>query len=314
MAEPGARGEITAQSPARGKQLWTARGERFENFGWHLEPTDDHNGDGVGEVLVGCPIGPSGGNVALVDGADGTILRRYRAGPELPQFGWYVTTIEDLDGDGLADMLVGAPEARGPDGEGEPERGAALLLSTGTGEHLRRFDGDRMGAALGEMLSAVPDVDGDGVADLAISATHIRADDGPLTGQVRIYSSVTGRLLETLEGKQEGELFGRFIGPAGDIDGDAIDDIVIGAPWAGAARQGRFEVRSGADRSLLMEQTGQEPDSWLGWHAAPTRSVSDANGHPGAVRHGLLVAAIFRSPGEDLPHAGALVWYKAEGP
>jgi len=63
---------------------------------------------------------------------------------------------------------------------------------------------------------------------------------------------------------------------AGDLDGDGVDDVAIGAPWhrrAAAERAGRVELRSGRTSRVLSELSGDEADCWFGWHIrrAPIR-------------------------------------------
>src|SRR5262249_40132259 len=69
-----------------------------------------------------------------------------------------------------------------------------------------------------------------------------------LPGEVHIYSGKTGKELRHWAGSQPGELYGRMIVDAGDLDGDGVDDMAIGAPWHrrdSADRVGRVEFRSG---------------------------------------------------------------------
>ena len=56
---------------------------------------------------------------------------------------------------------------------------------------------------------------------------------------------------------------------AGDLDGDGVEDLAIGAPWhrrGAAERVGRVELRSGRTGEVLSELFGDEADCWFGWH------------------------------------------------
>src|SRR4029077_20235536 len=68
---------------------------------------------------------------------------------------------------------------------------------------------------------------------------------------------------------QPGELFGRMVVAAGDLDGDGVEDLAIGAPWhrrGESKRVGRVELRSGRTGAVLAELLGDGADCWFGWH------------------------------------------------
>ena len=302
----GTVGIMWARSVKTGKMLWTRSGDPGDSLGWDLAPTHDHDGDGVRDLFVGAPSARVG-RVHLVSGKDGTIVRTYVGPGERDSFGWYVSTVADLDGDRRDDLLVGAPMHVV---EGRPESGAAFAVSSTTGEVLHQWSGAHAQALLGEIVCGLPDLDGDGVAEIAISATYTRAQAGVLAGEVQVFSGATDRRVHRFTGRQERELYGRMVARAGDYDGDGIEDLAIGAPWhraEGMERAGRMELRSGRTGQVLVELVGDRPQRWLGWHMAPARDLGRGR-EPG------LVISLLRSQEDGVVGAGALELYAYRRP
>src|SRR5205085_6061556 len=180
-------------------------------------------------------------------------------------FGWFVSPADDFDNDGHPDLLVGAMQ-----GEDEADtHGAVFLYSANIGTLLRRWDSIDAVSGFGEMVAGIGDLDGDGKGDIAISSAY--SADGSRThpGEVQVFSGVTGKEIRHWSGKQPGEYYGRMITSAGDIDGDGIDDLAVGAPWhkeAGADKVGRVDIRSGKTGDVLADWTGEGAESWFGWN------------------------------------------------
>jgi len=162
------------------------------------------------------------------------------------QFGSAIASIGDLEGDGVIDLAVGAP---GDDDNGN-DRGAVwiLFLDNDGRVDLRRKisddteffpggldDNDRFGAA----VASIGDLNRDGVLDIAVGAPQ-DDDTGDNRGAVWIlFLDSAGRLQElqkisALAGDFAGELrdndqFGSAIASIGDLDGDAISELAVGA-------------------------------------------------------------------------------------
>ncbi len=243
-----------------GRPLWRAVGRAYDGLGWHLAPAGDHDGDGVGDVWAGAPSNPAVAHVYLLAGATGAVLQTLTSTRADDQFGWYLTVVDDLDGDGVADLAIGAPTAL-IDGA---RRGAVRLVSGATGVTLRELTGELAGAEFGVMLAPMDDLDGDRVGEIAVAAPANESAETPGTGEVEVFSGATGVRLRRLSGHDDGELYGRMLARVDDLDGDGVRDLAIGAPWW-HSKDGRIELRSARSFALLGELHGHE-GGWLGWH------------------------------------------------
>jgi len=292
------RGVVFARSPKTGAQIWQRPGTRAENFGWDMVAAGDRNGDGMTDLFVGAPS-QDGGQVYLVSGKDGAILRTYA--PESPvetfgveTFGWYVAALGDLDGDGQGDLAVGAQLDRDDSGVSV---GGAYVLSAATGRQLFAWKGTDDLGGFGEVVAGLGDLDGDGKGEIVVAAPRTNDVSRTLPGEVRIYSGATGAELRRMSGSQPGELFGRMVANVGDVDGDGMDDLAIGAPWyrrGNDAKVGRFELRSGRTGAVLAELFGDGLDCWFGWH------IRRAPDPEGLGRPALLVASLRHPVGGQL--------------
>jgi len=277
-----------ARSPKTGEELWRRVETESENLGWDLTLAGDQDGDGRTDLFVGAPAAESG-RVYLLSGKDGTVLRTYAPREEGGSFGWYVARLDDLDGDGRADLAVGAPSARDPDGP--TAGGAAWVFSAASGSELHHWKGTDRRGGFGGVVAAVADLDGDGKGEIAVASPGTEDQTRTLPGEVYVYSGATGKELRHWSGSQPGELFGRMVFAAGDLDGDGVGDLAIGAPWhrrGSADRVGRVEFRSGRSGKVLSELFGDEADCWFGWHIRPAPDP-DGRGRPtlliGSLRH-----------------------------
>ena len=203
----------------------------------------DIDGDGVGDLALGDPgarsdlgaiyllSGPLVGTVSVGD-ADVTLLGDDPGG----RAGATVIGPGDLDGDGGADLIVGAPDADVVDFE----CGAVYVLLDPTSGATTVADAGAVvaGAAdwehAGSSLAAMPDMDGDRVPEFALTAGGWPA--GRSTGRVYLMSgaragtaSVDDNLLGAT-GDPGSTGFGAVLAPAGDTDGDGTIDLLAGSP------------------------------------------------------------------------------------
>jgi hypothetical protein len=143
------------------------------------------------------------------------------------------------------------------------------VLSSATGRALYHWTSSDGRGGFGGVVASLGDLDGDGKGEIAVAAPGTEDQTRSIPGELVVYSGATGKELRRWSGSQPGELYARMVVDAGDVDGDGVDDVAIGAPWhrrGGADRVGRMEVRSGRTGAVLDELVGDGPDCWFGWH------------------------------------------------
>ncbi len=178
--------------------------------------------------------------------ASETVFARLDGSPG-DNFGAALSSLEDISGDSKPELLIGEPN----DDAAGSEAGAALLFDIAGDTKLGVVNGDASGDNLGTAVSAAGDVNNDGVPDYAIG---IPFGDGELTGVgvVEFFSGADNSFIRATEGFDSGEEFGSAIGRIGDVDGDTISDLIVGAP-------GRSD--SGGDRGAATVISGRDGDS-----------------------------------------------------
>jgi hypothetical protein len=136
--------------------------------------------------------------------------------------------IIDYDGDGIDDLVVGAPYARGYDTVG------ALLIYRGTPggfaeEPTWTLTGDDN---FGCSFTGLGDLDGDGKPEFAVGAYNGDGAGVSMAGSVTIYKGgSTGRVIARLSGDDAMDKFGLVLKGGCDLNGDGVKDIVVGAPY-----------------------------------------------------------------------------------
>jgi hypothetical protein len=244
------------------------------------------------------------------------------------EFGRSVASLGDLDGDGIIDLAVGAPA----DGTGGARRGALWILFLDANGGVKRdvkiasgtggFTGNLEDLDwFGFSLANLGDFDGDGVVDLAAGAPL--DDDGILNaGAVwLLYLNVDGsvkdqRKISTLSGgftevlmRDDG--FGTSVACVGDLDGDGISELAVGAVRndGGLDRGAVYVLFPKADGTVafhrkLSSLEGNLPARMLDngdWFGSALAPLGDFDGD------GVLDLVIgSRNDDDGAPNAGAL--------
>jgi hypothetical protein len=265
----------------------------------------DVNGDGYADVLVGVPVYDSGetdeGRAYLYLGSAGgpgpTADWIAESDQTNAAFGRAVSTAGDVNGDGYADVLVGADAYDG----GETEEGRAYVYH-GSASGLAAVaawtaDSDQYLAYLGSSVSTAGDVNGDGYADVIVGAYWYDNGEGN-EGRAYVYHGSAAGLSTTAdwtaESNQSGTHFGWSVATAGDVNGDGYADVIVGAAFY--VGDGRAYVYHGSPGGLSttadwITEIDQAQDGFGG-------SVSTAGDVNGDGYSDVIVGAVLYDNGE----------------
>jgi Ca2+-binding RTX toxin-like protein len=290
-------------------------GDEFGSVGYSVSVAGDVNGDGIIDLLIGAPYDQAGGmyragstylvfgsiSGADVDLANLTPSQGVRLdGGEVSESGSSVASAGDINGDGLADLIIGAPDAS-PDGR--EEAGSAFVifgktsswsnidlanLSAGDGF---RIDGAVVGAHAGYSVSSAGDFNGDGYDDLIIGAPYADLAGGPDPGSAYVIfgkpagfgdidltnlNAADGFRIDGPPGQLLGNLAGFAVASAGDVDADGYGDLVVGMPGSGYLNGTAYVVYGEASAGVNRAGTGGD-DRLFGGDFDDTLSGGEGN-------------------------------------
>ena len=255
---------------------WMVSGELpGDYFGKSVGTAGDVNGDGYDDIIIGDPVHARAYlYLGSVSGLGYRPAFTVTGEALLDQFGEVVATAGDVNGDGYADVIVGAWFYNSETGRTYVYHGSENGLNTtpafiATGEEPFSYFGRAVGTA--------GDVNADGYDDVIIGAfQYFNA-----TGRAYVYLGSANGLGATPAFTATGETsfdgFGVSVGTAGNVNADGYADIIVGALWTGGA--GRAYVYQGAANGLsptpVFSVSGAAPYDRLG---ISVRTAGDVNG------------------------------------
>jgi hypothetical protein len=250
-----------------------------DSFGSSVGGIGDVNGDGYDDVVVGSDGYSSGRGRAEVHHGSALGVRSSAAytvtgSTGYDDLGCSVAAAGDTNGDGYADLIVGADYAG--NGEAYGYLGSADGI-TSTDTVTLVFPEEPFNS----VVSNAGDVNGDGYADVAVGCPECWDDEG----RVYVYHGSPDGLSDTpdatLFGSEvEGARFGYAVDAAGDVNGDGYGDLIVGEPsyYADSSELGRAYVFQGTTSGLATTATSTITGTLSSYLGTSVAGAADVNG------------------------------------
>ncbi len=232
----------SAGGPGAGAAWTTESNQAGAWGGYSVAGGGDVNGDGFDDVVVASLFYDNGsvdeGRVEAFHGSavglDATAVATLETNQAAANYGIYLGHAGDVNGDGFADVIVGASNYD----NGEMDEGRAFVyLGSAAGLETApawTAESNQTIAYFGTRVATAGDVNDDGFADVVVAAP---AYDGgqPNEGRAYLYLGSAAGLASapawTVEADQDFALLGQGIASAGDVNNDGFDDVIVGAPY-----------------------------------------------------------------------------------
>jgi len=264
------------------RTISSAWADDFDGYKSCVCAIGDVNGDGVCDFMVASRDRLSPQVVWILSGRDRTVLYTLHGRQDRDGFGSALAVINDIDHDGVPDLLVAAT---GVDGPWDPRYGyprvsppyaraysgkkGTLLFEVSDGcpgldDRADKRSNAIKGTALIQVVDIGPigDVNGDGVDDILFGASDCSPEN---SGSVRLFSGRDGTLIRRITGTRM--WFGACVARVGDLDNDGVEDFAVGSPLANQ-QKGEVVFYSGKTAKVLRTLTNPEisrPEEFFGW-------------------------------------------------
>lgn len=224
--------------------------------GWAVHTAGDVNGDGYSDIIIGDwqdEIGAEADEGVVVvyhgsaAGMNTTPVTILQGGVVEQWLGRSVSTAGDVNGDGYADVIIGAVQFSG----GQTKEGAAFVhLGSPTGINssaFLRYESNQINGYMGEAVSTAGDVNGDGYSDMIVGIYGLTGGGAAQIFHGGTYNVSATPAVTRASGIANARL-GSAVANAGDVNGDGYSDAIFGAPDAsnGQAGEGLAYVHYGS--------------------------------------------------------------------